>query len=63
MRDFSVKNIIRILKSLTKDEDSNSMEWKRREHFGAWLINTSPKKKDGLERPVVLFILISHISL
>lgn len=32
------------------------------EHFGAWLMNSSPKKKDGLERPIVLFILILQIS-
>lgn len=33
-----------------------------REHTGAWLMNSSPKKKDGLERPIALFILISQIS-
>lgn len=32
------------------------------EHFGARLMKSSPKKKEGLERPIVLFILISQIS-
>lgn len=36
MRDFSLKNIIRILKSLTKDEDSNSMELKSSEWRALW---------------------------
>lgn len=36
MRDFSLKNIIRILKSLTKDEDSNSMELNSSEWRTLW---------------------------
>lgn len=36
MRDFSLKNIIRILKSLTTDEDSNSMELKSSEWRAFW---------------------------
>lgn len=36
VRDSSLKNLIRILKSLTKDEDSNSMELSSSEWRALW---------------------------
>lgn len=33
------------------------------EHFGAWLMNSRTKKKNGLERPIILFRVISQISI
>lgn len=46
MRDFSLKNIIRILKSLTKDEDSNSMELKSSEWRALWGMPDEQQSKE-----------------
>lgn len=48
MRDFSLKNIMRILKSLTKDEDSNCMELHSNKWRALWgTANEEQSKEKG----------------